>query len=94
MSYGDVDVAYIGITTPSTLTMSFPAQFKDENGEFIYTFHPTDLYEIVQGYIDSARAEGADYIIAVSHIGYADDAQYGDLADVETFICLFSFSFC
>ena len=86
VSYGDVDIAYIGITTPTTLTSSSPAQFKDEKGNFVYDFHSTDLYEVVQKNIDAAEAEGADYIIAISHIGYADDAVYGNLEDVEDLI--------
>ena len=86
VSYGDVDIAYIGITTPSTISSSSPVQFKDENGDFLYTFHPTDLYDLVQTNIDSAKAEGADYVIALSHIGYADDAIYGALEDVEDLI--------
>jgi 2',3'-cyclic-nucleotide 2'-phosphodiesterase (5'-nucleotidase family) len=86
VSYGDVDIAYIGITTPSTISSSSPAQFKDENGEFLYTFHPTDLYDLVQANIDSAKAEGAEYVIALSHIGYAEDSVYGDLEDVEDLI--------
>jgi 2',3'-cyclic-nucleotide 2'-phosphodiesterase (5'-nucleotidase family) len=86
VSYGEIDIAYIGITTPSTISSSSPAQFKDENGNFFYTFHPTDLYDVVQANIDAAKAEGADYVIALSHIGYAEDDIYGDLADVETLI--------
>lgn len=86
VSYGDVDVAYIGITTPSTITSSSPAQFRDDNGEYIYTFNPTVLYDIVQDNIDSAKSAGADYIIALSHIGYADDETYGDLEDIEDLI--------
>ena len=86
VSYGDVDIAYIGITTPSTLTTAAPAQFKDEDGNFLYTFNPTTLYEVVQGHIDAAVAEGADYVIAISHIGYAEDEVYGDIEDVETLI--------
>lgn len=86
VSYGDVDIAYIGITTPSTITSSSPAQFKDENGEYIYTFNPTALYDIVQDNIDSAKSAGADYVIALSHIGYADDETYGDLEDIEDLI--------
>ena len=86
VSYGDVDIAYIGITTPSTITSASPTQFKDENGEFIYTFNGANLYEIVQQNIDSAKAEGADFIIAVSHIGYAEDEIYGDLEDIEHLI--------
>ena len=86
VSYGDVDVAYIGITTPSTITSSSPAQFRDENGEYIYTFNPTVLYDTVQENIDSAKSAGADYVIALSHIGYADDETYADLEDVEDLI--------
>ena len=86
VSYGDVDVAYIGITTSSTISSSAPAQFKDENGNYIYTFHSTDLYDVVQENIESAQAEGADYIIALSHIGYAEDELYGELEDVESLI--------
>ena len=86
VSYGNVDIAYIGITTPHTITSSSPAQFKNENGEYIYTFHPTTLYDVVQNNINLAKAAGAEYVIALSHIGYADDMVYGDLADVETLI--------
>ena len=86
VSYGDVEIAYIGITTPSTIKSSSPAQFKDENGSFIYTFHTTDLYETVQKNIDAAKADGADYIIAISHIGYAEDENYEDLSDIEDLI--------
>ena len=86
VSYGNVDIAYIGITTPSTITSSSPTQFRDENGNAIYTFNPTTLYDIVQNNIDSAKNAGAEYVIALSHIGYADDAVYGNLEDVETLI--------
>lgn len=86
VSYGKVDIAYIGITTPTTITSSSPTQFKDANGEYLYTFNPTTLYDIVQSNIDSAKTAGAEYVIALSHIGYADDAVYGNLEDVETLI--------
>ena len=86
VSYGDVDIAYIGITTPTTLTTSVPSQFKDEDGNFMYSFSPSDFYEVVQENIDAVKAAGADYVIAVSHVGYADDAVYGDLEDVEDLI--------
>lgn len=82
VTYGDVDIAYIGITTPSTLSSSSPAQFKGENGEYIYTFNVDTIYDVVQASIDSAKAEGADYIIALSHIGYEEDPQYEDVVDL------------
>ena len=86
VSYEDVDVAYIGITTPSTITSSSPGQFKDDSGEFIYTFNPSSLYDIVQESIDSAKKEGADYIIAISHIGYDEKEMYENVEDVEDLI--------
>ena len=86
VSYGDIDIAYIGITTPYTLTSSSPKQFKDDNGNYQYSFNSSTLYEVVQNNIDAAEAEGADYIIAISHIGYAEDEIYGDLEDVEDLI--------
>lgn len=86
VSYGEVDVAYIGIITPLTISLSSPVQFKDENGNFIYTFNSETLYDIAQDCIDSAVAQGADYIIALSHVGYAEDEIYGDIEDVENLI--------
>lgn len=69
VSYGDVEIAYIGVTTPDTITSSFPAQFKDENGQYIYSFAGSELYDTVQRSIDAAEQEGADYIIALTHLG-------------------------
>ncbi len=69
VSYGDTDIAYIGITTPDTITSSSPAQFKNEAGEYVYSFSGDNLYETVQKNIDAAEKEGADYIIALSHLG-------------------------
>lgn len=82
VSYGDVDVAYIGITTPSTISSSSPAQFKDSEGNYLYTFHVEDLYDVIQESIDEAKAEGADYVIALSHIGYEANDQYEDVVDL------------
>ena len=86
VSYGDVKIAYIGITTPSALTSAAPAQFKNENGDYLYSFNPSTLYDIVQKNIDAAEAEGADYIIAISHIGYEDDAVNATIEDIENLI--------
>lgn len=76
VSYGDVKIAYIGITTPSTPDKtSFPTQFVDENKNPLYTFSKNDLAAVVQENIDQARAEGADFVIALSHLG--DDSEDG-----------------
>jgi len=82
VSYGDVDIAYIGIITPETITSARPSQFRNENGEIIYTFNESRLYELVQESIDEATEAGADYVIALSHIGYAESGELNDVTDV------------
>lgn len=82
VSYGDVDIAYIAITTPETITSSSPAQFRNEDGELIYTFNEATLYDVVQANINSAESAGADYIIALSHIGYDESGSFTDITDV------------
>lgn len=82
VSYGDVDIAYIGIITPETITSARPSQFKNENGEIIYTFNESRLYELVQESIDEATEDGADYVIALSHIGYDESGELNDVTDV------------
>ena len=68
-----VKIAFIGITTPKTLTSSTPKYFQDEDGNYIYGFLQDDtgetLYNAVQESIDSARAEGADYVFIMGHLG-------------------------
>ena len=72
-TYGDVTVAYVGIATPETLFKSTPAYFQDENGEYIYGFcggnDGQNLYDRVQESVDAAIAEGADYVVSISHLG-------------------------
>ena len=69
---GNRKVAFIGITTPETITSSTPVYFQDENGEFIYTVDgiakAEDLYTSVQNAIDSVRDE-ADVVVALGHVG-------------------------
>lgn len=82
VSYGNVDIAYIGITTPNTITSAYPSQFKNDNGEIIYTFNEENLCKIVQANIDAAEKAGADYVIALSHIGYSDADELFDITDI------------
>lgn len=73
VSYGELDVAYVGIATPETFTKSTPTYFQDENGNYIYSFceknNGQELYAAVQSAVDSAIGEGADVVIAVGHLG-------------------------
>ena len=68
VTYEDVDIAYIGLTTTSTLSSS-PKKFQDESGTFIYDFSKETFYETAQRHINQARQEGADYVIVLSHLG-------------------------
>lgn len=77
MDYGDTEIAYVGISTPETLSKARPAYFQDENGNYIYSFCQgnggQELYDRVQNTVDEARAKGADYVIALAHLG--EDGQ-------------------
>lgn len=70
---GVLKVAYVGISTPETLTKSSPANFQDAAGNYIYGFCQDEtgeaLYAAVQSAVDEAHAQGADYVVAVGHLG-------------------------
>ena len=76
LNYGNVKVAYIGICTPETIGKTTPAYFKDENKNFIYDFDGDGKGEkicaSVQKAADDARKAGADFVIAVGHLGEED----------------------
>ena len=89
VSYGDIKIAYIGITTPTTPdTTSFPTQFLDENKNPIYTFSKNDLASVVQENIDNARADGADFVIALSHLGDNEEDEYNAIDLVSEIVGL------
>ncbi len=69
----DISVAFVGVTTPFTLNASTPGIFEDEEGNLVYDFMGDEdgeaLIAAVQGAVDEARAEGADYVIVMGHLG-------------------------
>ncbi len=81
-----IKVAFVGMTTPATLTSSTPAYFKDESGEFVYGFLQDEtgesLYSAVQAAVDDARAEGAEYVVAMGHMGNEEACRPWTYADV------------
>ncbi len=80
--FGGYQVAFVGISTPETITKSTPEFFKDENNNFIYGF-PKDpggmtneaLYENIQESVDYAIADGADIVVAVGHTGILETSE-------------------
>ena len=76
--YDGVKVAFVGISTPQTFTSSTPTFFMDEEGNYVYGFCEDAtgdaLAAAVQSAVDAARAEGAQYVVAIAHLGI-DDAS-------------------
>lgn len=69
---GDIDIAFVGVTTPTTLYTSTPVSFQNEKGEYIYNFSATNLAATVQRAVDGARMAGADMVVLLSHTGDLD----------------------
>lgn len=71
--FDGVKIAFVGISTPTTFMKSTPTFFQDENGNYVYGFCEDQtgekLYAAVQKAVDDARAEGAQYVIALAHLG-------------------------
>lgn len=66
--YGKRKVAFIGVVTPSTLyTESY--SFFDQNDVQHYHLSEKNLYQRVQEQVDAVRAQGADYVIVLAHVG-------------------------
>ena len=71
-------IAFIGVTTPKTLTSSSPASFMDENGKTVYNFMQDETGELlcktIQENVDEVRKQGADYVFLMGHIGSEEAA--------------------
>ncbi|MDO5324073.1 MAG: bifunctional UDP-sugar hydrolase/5'-nucleotidase [Clostridia bacterium] len=70
---GGWKVAFVGASTPETFTKSTPTFFQDAEGNYIYSFcqgeDGANLYAAVQKAVDAARAEGAEIVVVMSHLG-------------------------
>lgn len=68
VEYGDRSVAFVGVSTPESITKSTPSCFM-EDGEFVYSFCGEELYDRVQENVNECREKGADYVVVLSHLG-------------------------
>ena len=66
--YGDKRVAYVGACTPETMILE-GYSFYDTNGILLYDLKQQTFYQLIQQAVDAARAEGADYVVLLSHVG-------------------------
>lgn len=73
---GKTKVAFIGISTPMSITASTPAYFM-ENDKFVYDFGESDdkFVKRVQKAVNKARSKGADYVIALAHLGIEESCK-------------------
>lgn len=62
-------IGIVGISTPETATKTNPLNVKG------YTFNADKLAEMVQTQIDSLKADGAEYIIALGHLGLDESSK-------------------
>ena len=73
-------IAFVGISTPESITKSTPTYFMNEdNTAYVYGFCQDatgeGVYTAVQNAIDAAKAEGADYVILVGHMGIDEQSS-------------------
>ena len=80
LEYGGVKVAFVGVCTPEIIYKSTPSFFLDTSGAYVYGFDGEErgkrLCASVQKAVDDARAEGADYVILLAHLG-----EHGDVTE-------------
>ncbi len=84
--FDGVKIAFVGVCTPRTLISSTPRYFMDDEGNWVYGFMQDEngekLYACVQKAVDDARAEGAEHVILLAHLGNAAGVspyRYDDL---------------
>ena len=79
VDYDGLKVGFVGITTPESLVKSTPTYFQDEDGNWIYTFcnggDGQELYDAVQTAVDAARADGAQVVVALAHLGIDEQSS-------------------
>lgn len=71
-------IAFVGVTTPETIRDEANI-FANQTGDDIYGFRQDEtgeaLYTAVQEAVDGARAEGADYVYLMAHLGMNSSSE-------------------
>ncbi len=75
---GNKKIAFIGVTTPQTLTKSSLGTILDEENAPLYDLltnnNGKELFEGVQKVIDEVNNQNVDYVILLTHLGKDGDA--------------------
>jgi len=69
VDYGGTKVAFVGAATPYSFSSSTPAYFQDKAGNFLYSLSTETFYDTFQNFVNDARTQGADYVVALTHLG-------------------------
>ena len=83
---GALKIGFVGVTPPQTFVGANPKFFMNEAGEFVYSFCEQKdlLYDVIQQSVDSVRAEGADYVILLAHLGeHSVEEQWSAISVAE-----------
>jgi len=95
---GDLKIGFVAVVTPDTFTRSMIRNVVNEVGEPMYDFLADDtgdrLCGALQKSIDEVRANGADYVILIAHLGsdtnassiYSSNAVVGKLTGLDMVI--------
>lgn len=76
-SFGPVKVGFVGVTTPLVIENSSPSKF-EEDGTRVASFGKelglAGFCAKLQQTVDACRADGADYIVVLSHLGNKEES--------------------
>ena len=70
--YGSTAVAYVGVCTPDAMDSERYAFFDAQDTQY-YDLCTERINELVQNAVNRARSEGADYVVALSHLGELEE---------------------
>jgi 2',3'-cyclic-nucleotide 2'-phosphodiesterase (5'-nucleotidase family) len=65
---GEQRIAFVGALTPETMLLESYG-FLDAKGNVTYDLKPDSFYSLIQQAADEARNKGADYVVALLHVG-------------------------
>ena len=94
---GGRKIAFVGISTPESIANATPIRFQDDSGNYVYGISGgedgTALYADIQTAVDAAKAENADFVIALGHLGndpsshpWTSEAVISNVLGLDAFI--------
>lgn len=74
-NYGKRWVAFVGVTTPNAMETENEAFFDAEDKQLYDLRSPEEICQLVQKAVDEARDKGAEYVVALTHLGELPSAS-------------------